>query len=116
MQQSTRTSTSIVSKWAPDLRQRLAELATELKIDISGRLKNAEAPKRSTPEAVAKAQTMPPEDRTAMIRGMVEGLSERLDKSPRDAEGWIKLIRSRKVLGEPDKAREALDRALEGLH
>jgi cytochrome c-type biogenesis protein CcmH len=47
-----------------------------------------------------------------MIRGMVEGLAVRLEQSPRDAEGWIKLIRSRVVLGEADQAKQALDRAL----
>jgi cytochrome c-type biogenesis protein CcmH len=47
-----------------------------------------------------------------MIRGMVEGLAARLEKSPRDVDGWIKLIRSRVVLGETDQAKHALDRAL----
>jgi len=47
-----------------------------------------------------------------MIRGMVDGLAARLERSPRDAEGWIKLMRSRVVLGETDRAKEALDRAL----
>ena len=61
---------------------------------------------------VQAAAAMPPADRMTMIRGMVEGLSERLEHSPRDAEGWIKLIRSRKVLGEGDLAKEALARGL----
>ena len=30
-----------------------------------------------------------------------------------DVEGWIKLIRSRKILGENDAAEEALHRALD---
>jgi cytochrome c-type biogenesis protein CcmH len=49
----------------------------------------------------------------AMIQGMVEGLAARLERSPRDVEGWIKLIRSRTVLGELEAARQALSRALE---
>lgn len=61
---------------------------------------------------VAAAAAMPPADRMTMIKGMVEGLSDRLTHSPRDAEGWIKLIRSRMVLGEGDLAREALARGL----
>jgi cytochrome c-type biogenesis protein CcmH len=48
----------------------------------------------------------------AMIRGMVDGLAGRLEQSPRDREGWIKLIRSRTVLREMDAAKQALDRAL----
>ncbi len=47
-----------------------------------------------------------------MIRGMVDGLANRLDQSPRDADGWIKLIRSRVVLGEADQAKRSLQRAL----
>ena len=33
---------------------------------------------------------------------------DRLRDNPRDADGWIRLMRSRMVLGEPDAAREAL--------
>jgi cytochrome c-type biogenesis protein CcmH len=47
-----------------------------------------------------------------MIRGMVDGLALRLDKSPRDADGWIQLIRSRTVLGDQDAAKAALQKAL----
>lgn len=61
---------------------------------------------------VAAAAAMPPADRMAMIKGMVEGLSDRLERSPRDAEGWIKLIRSRMVLGEGDLAKQALAHGL----
>lgn len=43
---------------------------------------------------------------------MVDGLAARLEQSPRDAEGWIKLMRSRVLLSEPDQAKQALERAL----
>jgi cytochrome c-type biogenesis protein CcmH len=45
--------------------------------------------------------------------GMVDGLANRLERSPRDADGWIKLIRSRVVLGESNLAKQALARGLE---
>ncbi len=64
-------------------------------------------------DQVQAAEAMPPGDRMAMIRGMVDGLATRLEKSPRDADGWIKLIRSRMVLGEPELAKQALERSLE---
>jgi cytochrome c-type biogenesis protein CcmH len=54
---------------------------------------------------------MAPEDRTAMIEGMVAQLSDRLGQEPDDAEGWARLVRSYMVLGRPDDARNALDRA-----
>jgi len=43
---------------------------------------------------------------------MVSSLADRLESKPRDEEGWMRLIRSRLVLGEEGAAREALARAL----
>ena len=65
-----------------------------------------------TADDVPNAKAVTPSDRTAMIRNMVDGLAARLEKSPRDVDGWIKLIRSRVVLGETDAAKQSLDRAL----
>ncbi len=68
--------------------------------------------KGPTAADVRAAGAMKPEARQAMIRNMVEGLAGRLEKSPRDGDGWIKLIRARKVLGEIDAARAALGKAI----
>ena len=46
-----------------------------------------------------------------MIRGMVEGLASRLEENPDDLDGRLRLARAYKVLGERDKAREALAQA-----
>ena len=54
---------------------------------------------------------MSDEERESFIRDMVERLAARLVDEPGDAEGWLRLARSWVVLGESDKAREALDRA-----
>ena len=62
-------------------------------------------------ETMANAQAMAPEDQQAMIRSMVDGLEERLAANPDDLDGWLRLIRSRAVLGEPDKAKAAYDKA-----
>jgi len=43
-----------------------------------------------------------------MVQQMVERLAARLRENPRDADGWIRLMRSRMVLNQPDAAREAL--------
>jgi cytochrome c-type biogenesis protein CcmH len=122
--------------WLPELRERITDLAADLGIDVSARLgpapaaagggvlatlragenvgaaPEAAAPRGPTTADVKTAETMPQADRAASIRGMVDGLARRLEQSPRDAEGWIMLMRSRKVLGESDGARQALDRAL----
>lgn len=58
-------------------------------------------------DQVAAAQSMTSEDRENMIRGMVDGLEERLKSAPADLEGWQRLIKARAVLGEMDKARGA---------
>ncbi|MDA4848128.1 c-type cytochrome biogenesis protein CcmI [Hoeflea poritis] len=63
-------------------------------------------------EDVAAAMEMSPEDRMAMIGGMVDGLDARLRDNPDDLDGWLRLVRSYMVLGEPEKAGDALDRAL----
>jgi cytochrome c-type biogenesis protein CcmH len=56
---------------------------------------------------VAAAGTMSPEDRQAMIQGMVEQLASRLQDNPDDPEGWVKLIRSRLVMKDADGAAGA---------
>jgi cytochrome c-type biogenesis protein CcmH len=47
------------------------------------------------------------EDQQATIRAMVDGLEERLKTEAGDLEGWQRLIRSRAVLKELDKAKAA---------
>ena len=69
-----------------------------------------------SPQDVRTADAMPPADRTAMIQNMVDRLASRLEKSPRDADGWIKLIRSRVVLGEAELAKQALARSIEAFN
>jgi cytochrome c-type biogenesis protein CcmH len=60
---------------------------------------------------VAAAQQMSPEARQQMIRGMVDGLAARLDSEPGDVEGWLRLVRAYKVLGEERKAADAAAKA-----
>jgi cytochrome c-type biogenesis protein CcmH len=50
-----------------------------------------------------------------MIRGMVDRLAARLETSPNDENGWLRLMRSRMVLGEKDAAGAALGKALEAF-
>ncbi len=50
-------------------------------------------------------------EREAMIRSMVDGLAARLDEDPNDVDGWLRLGRSRLVLGEAEGAIEAYARA-----
>jgi cytochrome c-type biogenesis protein CcmH len=55
-------------------------------------------------EDVEAASEMSVEDRNAMIRGMVEGLGERLSREGGPPEDWARLIQSLGVLGETERA------------
>ncbi|MBO0758917.1 MAG: c-type cytochrome biogenesis protein CcmI, partial [Bradyrhizobiaceae bacterium] len=99
--------------WVSDLRDRVARLERDLGVDpaahpagsksvsASGLLEKFKGQggtlraidKGPSPEDVQRAEAMLPAERSAMIRGMVDGLATRLEQSPRDADGWIKLIR-----------------------
>jgi cytochrome c-type biogenesis protein CcmH len=47
-----------------------------------------------------------------MIAGMMDGLEQKLGKDSRDLEGWKRLIRARRISNEIDKAKNALDLAM----
>ncbi|TLG75083.1 c-type cytochrome biogenesis protein CcmI [Methylocystis sp. B8] len=84
---------------------------------ISGRTEPSMPPESTTnrgprPEDIRSAETLAPSDRAAMIQRMVDSLEDRLEQSPRDVDGWIKLIRSRSVLGDKNKAQQTLEKAL----
>lgn len=66
-------------------------------------------------DQVAAAKDLPPEQRIAMIKGMVERLAERLGKDGSDIEGWLRLVRSYMVLGERERARAAAGEARRAL-
>ena len=62
---------------------------------------------------VAAAAGMTPEDRTAMIRSMVQRLADELAQKPGDVDGWLRLGRAYAVLGEKQKSLDAYRRASE---
>jgi cytochrome c-type biogenesis protein CcmH len=64
---------------------------------------------------VAAASQMTEAERGEMVRGMVTRLAERLKQDSSDVEGWLRLLRAYVVLGERDKATEALGDAHRAL-
>lgn len=126
--------------WLPQLRGVIEQTAAQAKIDIAARLAatrpvgNASVPGQPDPAAAAAAtaasaapagvmpspsreqvqaaSAMTPADRQAMIRGMVDGLAEKLKANPKDEAGWLRLIRARQVLGDTAAARTARGQAL----
>jgi cytochrome c-type biogenesis protein CcmH len=74
-----------------------------------------ETPPAPSADEVAAAEQMTPQDRTAMVRGMVERLAERLKQDGSDVEGWLRLVRAYAVLGERDRALSAIADARRAL-
>lgn len=101
--------------WEADLRRTIEQSAARNRIDLAGRMPapgstgtaTAAIP-GPTPEQLAAASSIPPGEQDAMIQQMVARLEGRLKAEPKNEEGWIRLMRSRMVLGETDKARAAL--------
>jgi len=61
------------------------------------------------------AAPQPSPQQNDMIRAMVERLAARLQQDGSNVDGWIQLVRSYTVLGEPDKARAAVNDARAAL-
>jgi cytochrome c-type biogenesis protein CcmH len=109
------------AEWRPALEQRIAAVRTALgRAGAPGPTASAatgagEPGKGPTAADIAAAERLSPDDRQAMIDGMVSGLAARLEKDGRDLEGWRKLIRALTVLGRKDEAVAALGRARKSL-
>ena len=80
--------------WQAQVREAVTAIAQENGLDLA--------------EQMEAAKAIPPGQQDAMVEAMVERLATRLRQNPRDAEGWIRLMRSRMVLNDPNAAREAL--------
>ena len=71
----------------------------------------ASVEKTGLPAPTPQTQDVPPAAMSAAIRGMVDGLAERLKSHPDDPAGWVRLVRAYGVLGEPDRQTAALSTA-----
>ncbi|MEK9709104.1 MAG: tetratricopeptide repeat protein, partial [Alphaproteobacteria bacterium] len=90
--------------WLPIVRANIAQAAEAGGIAL---------PPANGPDAdsITAAADMTAKDRQAMILSMVESLRDRLDKTPDDTEGWLRLARAYDVLGDRAAAFTALARA-----
>lgn len=95
--------------WMPMLTARIQQTAAELGIDPATVLPQP-APGPSA-EDMQAAQDMTPEQRAAMVRGMVDQLAAKLKDNPNDLEGWLRLARSYRVLDEKEKSADAFKHA-----
>ncbi len=107
--------------WEPQVRSAVTTIAQQHHINIEGRLPPPRQAATATATAaipgptrqqMEAASAIPPSQQDQMVRGMVDRLAARLRQNPRDAEGWIRLMRSRMVLNDRPGASEALRSAL----
>ncbi len=91
-------------------------VALGLTAPVPSKTPTAMAPARGSPTGpsaadVEAASRMSEGERGAMIRSMVQRLAGRLKENPDDEDGWRRLARAYEVLGETEKAKDAIARA-----
>ncbi len=120
--------------WEADLVRTIEQVGTMNKIEVVSRIAKAQGARKPAllapgsgsvagdaaspnvrgPSAaeVAAASKMKPSEQSEMAKGMVAQLETRLQKEPKNVDGWVMLMRSRMTLGEAAKAKAALDAAV----
>ena len=93
--------------WIAPIRAQIEEMAARAGVEYTLPPTTGGAPMLAGPnsEDMAAAADMSAEERQDMIRGMVEGLSERLASEGGSAAEWARLIGALGVLGETDRAK-----------
>ena len=85
--------------------------AQAIAIGVQKAYDNAQTEKAAAPGPtttdVKAAMGMSKGDRSKMIRSMVERLAAKMKQNPKDKDGWIRLERAYRVLGETALANEA---------
>ena len=111
--------------YTPIIRQRLAELDGSVAPSVADAAAPSSAPPMmrapfagaggsqsgpfsGVPAGGAAIAALPAGQQQVAIRGMVDGLAARFAENGKDADGWLKLVRAYRVLGEQDKAVKAL--------
>lgn len=96
--------------WVDEVRKRMNAAAQAGNIDLASIAPSRTRPAGPTVEDVRAASELSAEERADMIIGMVERLAARLEDNPDDLEGWKRLARAYRVLGDEEKAAAAEER------
>lgn len=94
--------------WVPVIRAEIAAIAAAAGVDYAPPQAQMPGP---TAGDIAAASDMSEEDRSDMIRGMVEGLAARLASEGGPPQDWARLITALGVLNETDRAQAILAEA-----
>ncbi len=97
--------------WRAQIEPSIVQAATQLGIDPAPILSLA-APPSPEEERARQLAELSPEERSAQIRGMVQGLADRLASEGGGAEDWQRLGRSYLVMGDREGAVRAFREAL----
>ena len=98
--------------WLPLAQRQMAGLSNSGSATPAGINPNEAAPiVGPTADQVEAAGQMTADQRAEMIKGMVDGLAEKLKENPQDQAGWIKLINARVVMGDRAQAAAYLAQA-----
>ncbi len=62
---------------------------------------------RPDQDSIDIVKKMDPANQQAFIRSMVQRLADKLDRNPEDVDGWIRLGRAYRVLGDNHKAKQS---------
>jgi len=96
--------------WAQMVRRRIEDAAKGAGLPVPAAPAAQSSPGPNADDVAGAAQ-LSPEQRTEMVRGMVERLAARLKDTPDDLQGWLRLGRAYEVLKEPGKAADAYAQA-----
>ncbi|MBL4693476.1 MAG: c-type cytochrome biogenesis protein CcmI, partial [Magnetovibrio sp.] len=99
-------------QWVPTIQARMKALADKMGMDVPDAQMLAATPQAAptgpTQEQIQAAQGMSGEDQQAMIQTMVKRLADKMKANPNDLEGWRRLVKAYKVLGEQGKMADAM--------
>jgi cytochrome c-type biogenesis protein CcmH len=110
--------------WEADLKRTIEQVGKINDIEVASRIAGAmgKRPAATHPafgaipgpsqEQLAAAGSIPPGEQRAMAEGMVAKLEAKLAADPKNVDGWIMLMRSRKTLGQDAAAAKALGDAV----
>ena len=97
--------------WVTLVRENMQRAAEAGNITLPPEQTTAAAPAGPDAQAMADAANMTEAERNEMIASMVKRLEDRLVETPDDTDGWVRLARAYDVLGQNEKALEALANA-----
>ena len=93
---------------APFILSKIDAKAADLGLDF---IKAPPPSKKLSGSDIDAIQSLPKQEQTDLIEGMVAGLAAKLEENPNNPDGWAMLVRSYAHLGDIDKAEATFAKA-----